>query len=92
MIKLHHVSKTFSQFQAIKSISLTINKGEIHGIIGGASGAGKSTLLRLMNLLEIPDEGEVEVNGQKLTNLNGKELRQARKSIGMIFQHFNLVA
>ena len=74
MIKLHHVSKNFSQFQAIKSISLTINKGEIHGIIG-ASGAGKSTLLRLMNLLEIPDEGEVEVNGQILTNLNSKALR-----------------
>ena len=91
MIQLHHVSKTFSQFQVIKSISLTINKGEIHGIIG-ASGAGKSTLLRLMNLLEIPDEGEVEVNGQKLTNLDSKQLRQARKSIGMIFQHFNLVA
>ena len=45
-----------------------------------------------MNLLEVPDEGEVEVNGQKLTNLDGKKLRQARKSIGMIFQHFNLVA
>ena len=91
MIKLHNVSKSFSQFQVIKSVSLTIDKGEVHGIIG-ASGAGKSTLLRLMNLLELPDEGEVEVNGQKLTNLNSKELRQARKSIGMIFQHFNLVA
>lgn len=91
MIKLHNVSKSFSRFQAIKSLSLTINRGEIHGIIG-ASGAGKSTLLRLMNLLEIPDAGEVEVNGQKLTNLSSKELRQARKSIGMIFQHFNLVA
>ncbi|NRG46555.1 ATP-binding cassette domain-containing protein [Bacillus sp. CRN 9] len=91
MIKLHQVSKSFSQFQAIKSVSLTINKGEIHGIIG-ASGAGKSTLLRLMNLLEIPDGGEVEVNGEKLTSLNSKSLRQARKSIGMIFQHFNLVA
>jgi len=91
VIKLHNVSKNFSTFQAIKSVSLTINKGEIHGIIG-ASGAGKSTLLRLMNLLEIPDEGEVEVNGQNLTDLNIKNLRQARKSIGMIFQHFNLVA
>jgi len=91
MIKLDNVSKSFSQFNVIKSVSLTIDKGEVHGIIG-ASGAGKSTLLRLVNLLEIPDEGEVEVNGQKLTNLNNKELRQARKSIGMIFQHFNLVA
>jgi len=91
MIRLHTVSKSFSQFQAIKSVSLTINKGEIHGIIG-ASGAGKSTLLRLMNLLEKIDEGEVEVNGQKLTALNSASLRQARKSIGMIFQHFNLLA
>ncbi|MFJ7828141.1 methionine ABC transporter ATP-binding protein [Psychrobacillus sp. NPDC096623] len=91
MIKLHNVSKSFSTFQAIKSVSLTIDKGEIHGIIG-ASGAGKSTLLRLMNLLEMPDAGEVEVNGQRLTNLRSKELRQARKKIGMIFQHFNLVA
>lgn len=91
MIELHNVSKRFSKFPAINSISLTINTGEIHGIIG-ASGAGKSTLLRLMNLLEIPDEGEVIVGGQPLTNLNSKELRQARKSIGMIFQHFNLVS
>ncbi|QUG43641.1 ATP-binding cassette domain-containing protein [Psychrobacillus sp. INOP01] len=91
MIKLHNASKSFSTFQAIKSVSLTIDKGEIHGIIG-ASGAGKSTLLRLMNLLEIPDEGEIEVNGQRLTNLSSKELRHARKKIGMIFQHFNLVA
>ena len=91
MITLHNVSKSFLRFQAIQSVSLSIGKGEIHGIIG-ASGAGKSTLLRLMNLLEIPDEGEVEVNGQTLTKLNGKQLRHARKSIGMIFQHFNLVA
>ncbi|MFS0863132.1 methionine ABC transporter ATP-binding protein [Fredinandcohnia sp. 179-A 10B2 NHS] len=91
MITLHRVSKAFSQFQAIKSVSLTINKGEIHGVIG-ASGAGKSTLLRMINLLEIPDEGKVEVNGQFLTDLNSKELRQARQTIGMIFQHFNLVA
>lgn len=91
MIKLHKVSKSYSRFQAIKSISITVNAGEIHGIIG-ASGAGKSTVLRLMNLLEIPDEGEVEINGQTLTNLHSKELRQARKSIGMIFQHYNLVA
>jgi D-methionine transport system ATP-binding protein len=91
MINLHQVSKKFSKFQAIKSVTLTIHKGEIHGIIG-ASGAGKSTLLRLMNLLETPDEGEVEVNGERLTALNSKALRRTRKSIGMIFQHFNLVS
>jgi D-methionine transport system ATP-binding protein len=91
MLRLHGVTKSFSQFQAIKSVSLEIEKGEIHGIIG-ASGAGKSTLLRLMNLLEAPDEGDVEVNGQCLTKMNSRKLREARKSIGMIFQHFNLVA
>lgn len=91
MINLHNVSKSFSEFRAAQSVSLSIGEKEIHGIIG-ASGAGKSTLLRLMNLLEIPDTGEVEVNGRLLTRLNGKELREARKSIGMIFQHFNLVA
>ncbi|MFJ8066362.1 methionine ABC transporter ATP-binding protein [Psychrobacillus sp. NPDC096426] len=91
MIKLHNITKNYSHFRAINSVSLTINKGEIYGIIG-ASGAGKSTLLRLMNLLEIPDEGAIEVNGQTLTDLNSKHLRKARKSIGMIFQHFNLVA
>ena len=91
MIKLQNVSKKFLNFQAIKSVSLTINQGEIHGIIG-ASGAGKSTLLRVMNLLEIPDEGQVEVNGHHLTSLSNKDLRHERKSIGMIFQQFNLVA
>jgi len=91
MIKLHQVNKSYDQFQAIQSVSLEINKGEIYGIIG-ASGAGKSTLLRLMNLIEVPDDGEVEVNGEALTKLSSRKLRQARKSIGMIFQHFNLVA
>ncbi|MCM3710682.1 methionine ABC transporter ATP-binding protein [Sporosarcina luteola] len=91
MITLHNISKSYSGYQAIQSVSLSIEKGEIHGIIG-ASGAGKSTLLRLMNLLESPDDGDVVVNHQMLTNLNSKQLRQARKSIGMIFQHFNLVA
>ncbi|MGG0643782.1 ATP-binding cassette domain-containing protein [Sporosarcina gallistercoris] len=91
MISLHNVSKSFTDVPVIDSISLSIARGDIHGVIG-ASGAGKSTLLRLMNLLETPDAGAVEVNGQKLTALNTKQLRQARKSIGMIFQHFNLVA
>lgn len=91
MIRLHNISKNFSRYEAVKSVSLMINKGEVYGVIG-ASGAGKSTLLRLMNLLEQPDSGEVEVNGQLLTTLSGRELREARKSIGMIFQHFNLLA
>ena len=91
MISLHNVSKSFTGVPVIQTISLSIARGHIHGIIG-ASGAGKSTLLRLMNLLETPDAGTVEVNGQNLTALNTKQLREARKSIGMIFQHFNLVA
>lgn len=91
MIQLHNVSKSYANYQVIKSISLAIHKGEIFGIIG-ASGAGKSTLLRLMNLLEAPDTGEIEVDGQNLTSLSYKDLRKARQSIGMIFQHFNLVA
>lgn len=91
MITLHRVSKSFSQFDAVKDVSLHIDKGEIYGIIG-ASGAGKSTLLRLMNMLELPTSGEIEVNGQSLKALNQSELRRARHAIGMIFQHFNLVA
>jgi D-methionine transport system ATP-binding protein len=95
VITLHNVSKSFQQnlaaFQAVQSVSLRVEKGEIHGIIG-ASGAGKSTLLRLMNLLEIPDHGTVVVGENMLTSLSSSKLRKARQSIGMIFQHFNLVA
>ena len=91
MIELHSVTKKYEQFHAIRSVSLTVEKGEIHGIIG-ASGAGKSTLLRLMNVLERPDDGDVQVNGQLLTKATPKQLRDARKSIGMIFQQFNLVS
>lgn len=91
LISLHKVSKIFNGVPVIHSITLSIARGDIHGIIG-ASGAGKSTLLRIMNLLEAPDSGEVEVNKQKLTAFNPKQLREVRKSIGMIFQHFNLVA
>ncbi|MGN7478754.1 methionine ABC transporter ATP-binding protein [Solibacillus silvestris] len=91
MIKLQQLTKNFGSFAAIQNVSLTINKGEIHGLIG-ASGAGKSTLLRLMNLLEVPDSGAVFINGQQLTALKNAGLREARKSIGMIFQHFHLVA
>lgn len=96
MILLHNVSKSYKQqnlaaFQAVQSVSLRVEKGEIHGIIG-ASGAGKSTLLRLINLLEIPDQGTVVVDENTLTTLSSRKLRDARQSIGMIFQHFNLVA
>lgn len=95
MITLTDVSKTYIQnnspFLAIDSVSLSVYRGDIYGIIG-RSGAGKSTLLRMINLIESPDRGSVIVNGQDLTKLPRKQLRQARQSIGMIFQHFNLVA
>lgn len=91
MIEVHHITKRYGAFIAIDDVTLTIPKGAIYGIIG-ASGAGKSTLLRMMNLLERPDSGSVQIGDQELTSLSGSALRSARKSIGMIFQHFHLVA
>ena len=94
IIEVRDLSKHFGQgdsgVHALDQINLTICEGEIFGIIG-LSGAGKSTLVRCMNLLERPTEGTVTVAGQDLMKLTEKELRQARKSIGMIFQHFNLL-
>lgn len=91
MIQLTNVYKSFDSFEVLKNINLTISEGEIHGIVG-QSGAGKSTVLRLINKLEQPDRGEVNVAGQLLHQLSGSELRKARQSMGMIFQHFNLLA
>lgn len=90
MIELKQVTKQFEQFTALRNVTLTIRAGAIHGIVG-ASGAGKSTLLRIMNLLERPTQGDVYVNGAQLTTASASLLRQMRKSIGMIFQHFHLV-
>lgn len=94
MIELKHVSKTFvdgkHSVEAVKDVSLTIDKGEIFGIIG-FSGAGKSTLVRCINLLERPTSGSVVVGGRDLLSLKPAQLRDARKKIGMIFQHFNLM-
>ena len=96
MIKLEHVSKEFEtrgkkKIDAVNDVSLTINSGEIFGIIG-FSGAGKSTLVRCINLLEHPTKGKVFLNDVELTAASAKELRQERRSIGMIFQQFNLLA
>ena len=95
MIRLEHVSKRFEAggqtVEAVKDVSLHIEKGSIAGIIG-FSGAGKSTLARCVNLLERPTEGRVIVGGSELTALSGRQLREKRKKIGMIFQHFNLFA
>ncbi len=93
MIKLENVSKVYgkgeSEFYALKDINIEIKDGNICGIIG-LSGAGKSTLVRCINLLERPTEGRVCLNDDELTALSGKELRAARKKIGMIFQQFQL--
>ena len=94
MIELKHICKTFDsgggEVEALKDVSLTIEKGEIYGIIG-MSGAGKSTLVRCMNLLERPTSGEIWVDGQELEQMSAKDLRRARREITMIFQHFNLL-
>ncbi|WP_438445499.1 methionine ABC transporter ATP-binding protein [Gorillibacterium sp. sgz5001074] len=94
MIRLEHICKTFDssagQVVAVKDVSLEIEKGRIFGIIG-FSGAGKSTLVRCINLLEVPTSGTVTIDGQELTAMTDRELRKARKRIGMIFQHFNLM-
>ena len=94
MIELTHVSKDFGkgqqQVHAVRDVSLSIDRGEIFGIIG-FSGAGKSTLVRCINLLERPTAGTVTVDGKEVTALAAHELRQTRKKIGMIFQHFNLM-
>ena len=93
MIKLDHITQTYKtpegrEFKALDDVSIEIRPGEIFGIIG-RSGAGKSTLVRCINLLNRPSEGTVTVDGKNLTELSEDELRESRRSIGMIFQHFN---
>lgn len=94
MIELKHLCKTFDtasgNVHAVKEVNLTIQDGEIFGIIG-FSGAGKSTLVRCINLLERPTSGEVIIDGKNLMQLSNSELNKVRKKIGMIFQHFNLM-
>lgn len=95
MIKLSNINVIFKQknkeFHGVKNVNLTINKGEVFGIVG-PSGAGKSTLVRTINLLQKPTTGEVYINGENITSYKGKALRQERLKIGMIFQHFNLIS
>ena len=94
MIELRHISKIFptadGDFQALSDISLTIQDGDIFGIVG-MSGAGKSTLVRCINLLERPTRGEVLIDGEDLMAMSPAQLRQKRRSISMIFQQFNLL-
>ena len=104
MIVLNDVTKSFLSdrsikdkdgkphwFTAVEPTSLSVQQGEIFGLMG-YSGAGKSTLLRLINLLERPDSGTVTVNGKELTSMNAAQLREARQNIGMVFQQFNLLS
>src|SRR5699024_2267590 len=94
MIDLKNIEVTFRIDDIIvheeKDVSLSVEKGDIYGIVG-YSGAGKSTLVRTINLLQRPNQGEVFVDGQNLSVLSPNELRNERKKIGMIFQHFNLM-
>ena len=95
MIRLAAIKKSYEsaagEVTALKGVDLEIERGEIYGIIG-LSGAGKSTLIRCINMLERPTEGKVIVDGKDLTALSEAELREERKGIGMIFQHFNLLS
>ena len=94
MIEINNVSKTFhiknKKVEALKNVSLKIEKGDIYGVIG-YSGAGKSTLIRLINSIEKPDSGTVKIEGTDINLLDEKSLRNLRKKIGMIFQNFNLL-
>ncbi len=103
MIEIQHLNKTYhlksGDVEAVKDVNLTVREGEIYGVIG-YSGAGKSSLIRCINLLELPDSGSITVGGVKLTEMTAdgkmtviktKELNRARRGIGMIFQHFNLL-
>lgn len=95
MIEIKDVTKIYQgaagKVEALKGVSLAVQAGKIFGIIG-LSGAGKSSLIRCINMLEKPTQGTVKVAGLEMTQLNEKELREARKEIGMIFQHFNLLS
>ena len=95
MLEFRNISKIYrvknKEVIGVDNVSLTVNQGDIFGIVG-YSGAGKSSLLRCVNLLERPTSGKVLVDGVDLTQLSGEQLRQARLKIGMIFQHFYLIS
>lgn len=100
IIKLDHIDITFYQkkrvIEAVKDVTVHINQGDIYGIVG-YSGAGKSTLVRVINLLQVPTAGKITIDGDvtfsdEKVQLNSAALRQKRRDIGMIFQHFNLMA
>lgn len=94
MIEFSHLNKTFvsraGKAEALKDVSLTVENGDIYGVIG-FSGAGKSTLIRMANLLERPDSGSIKVDGVELTGQTEAQLIPVRRKIGMVFQQFNLL-
>lgn len=94
MIKIENLSKEFNgkngKVTALDNINLEIQDGDIFGIIG-MSGAGKSTLLRCITLLERPDSGSIYIDGSDILKLSNQELRQARRKMGVVFQHYNLL-
>lgn len=94
MIELKNIYKTFyeksSKVEALKDVSLSVEKGDIYGVIG-FSGAGKSTLIRMVNSLEKPDSGQVVINGIDINKISKAELLKQRRKIGMVFQQFNLL-
>lgn len=94
MIQIEHLNKVFGEgtdnpHHVLHDIDLTINDGDVFGIIG-SSGAGKSTLVRCLNLLERPSSGRIVIDGQDISGYSGKKLLELRSSIGMIFQNFSL--
>ena len=90
MIEIKNLTKSFGNVSVLKDINLTINKGEIYGLVG-QSGAGKSTLLRCINRLETYNDGSLKVEGKEVKEFSEKEIRNFRKNLGMIFQHFSLL-
>lgn len=90
IITVEKLSKNFGELQVLEGINLRINKGDIYGLVG-ASGAGKSTLLRCINGLATYDQGSLKVGGTEVSSLKESDLREFRKNMGMIFQHFSLL-
>lgn len=91
VVNVRDLSRTFGATHALRKVSLSVNQGEILGIIG-RSGAGKSTLIRCLNGLEQPDEGVIEIEGRAINGLSEKNLQAVRSRVGMVFQHFNLLS
>ena len=88
ILQVNHLSKTFGNHEVLRDIDFVVNKGDVTSIIG-ASGSGKSTLLRCINLLETPTSGQIWFDGQCITDKK-TDINQVRRSMGMVFQHFNL--